>query len=164
MRTTFLLMGGLTLVLGACSSKKSAPPPPLPNKELLTGKWNNSSEIQFLAGYEFDEDGVVKVTFRGLKDPIPGRYTWTGERTMELEYSKEADDQKAYEAAAKSYKGEIEDRIQKKKLDGKAGSSIRGMVNDKLPLKETFTVGISDPKLLILVRKGGVSLTFNKVD
>jgi hypothetical protein len=60
MRATFLLIGSLTLVLGACSSKKGGShAPPLPEKTLLNGKWKSVSEVQFLAGYDFGADGTM---------------------------------------------------------------------------------------------------------
>jgi hypothetical protein len=167
MRTTFLLIGTLALAFCACSDKRSAPtPPPLPDKTLLPGKWKNNSQNQFLTGYEFDKDGGVKVMFWGMKEAIPGRYTWSSDRTVDLEYSKTADIQQAYEAAAKAYKDDINDRIKQKKLDGRAGPSLLGRVADKLPDKETFSVGITDPKYLVLSRRGGAPLTaeFEKAD
>jgi hypothetical protein len=166
MRTKVLLIGILALVLGACTEKRSAPtPPPLPDKTLLPGKWKNSSENQFLTGCEFDKDGGVKLMFWGMKEAVPGRYTWSSERTVDLEYSKEADVQQAYEAAAKAYKKDINDRIKQKKVDGRAGPTLLGRVADKLPDKETFSVGIVDPKLLVLSRRGALlTMQFDKED
>lgn len=164
MRTVLLLIAGFGLFLAACSSKKggSHAPPPI-DKKLLTGKWKSVSEVQFLMGYEFDADGTVKMKLLGLKDPIPGKYTWSGDRTLDLEYSKAEDVQKAYEGAAKAFKDGVKERIKKKELDGRAGPSILGAVADKLPDKQTYTVGLSDPNNLVL-SQGGAMLNFEKTE
>jgi hypothetical protein len=164
MRAKFLLVAGLFLLLGACSSKVSQAPPPL-NKQLLTGKWKNSSEVQLIAGYEFSDDGALKVTVRGMDLPVLGRYTWSGERTLDLDYKAEADVQKAYAAAAKAYKDDVQDRIKAGKLPDRASSSILGAVRDEWPASETVHVGISEqPRLLMLGSEGGGSQTFEKAD
>jgi hypothetical protein len=167
MRTMVLLMGILALALGACSDKRSSSTvPPLPDKTLLPGKWKNNMQNHFLTGCEFDEDGGVKVMFWGMKGAVLARYTWSSERTVDMEYSKEADVQQAYEAAAKAYRNDINDRIKQKKLDRRAGPTLLGRVANKLPEKETFSVGIADPKFLVLSRRGGAPLTlqFEKED
>jgi hypothetical protein len=131
---------------------------------LLVGKWKNVSATQFIAGYDFTADGAVTLTVQGMKQPIPGRYTWSGERTLDMEYQA-ADVQQAYEAAAKAYKDQVKERIETKKLTDKAGPSMLAMVADKLPAKEMFTVGISDPRVLILTHpESGASQTFEKTD
>lgn len=163
MRTRFLLIGTLALLLGACSSEKSRVPP-LPHKEWLAGKWKNSAEAQFLASYEFDKDGRLKVTFQGMKEPIAGKYTWSDDRTLVLEYSKSADAKQAYEAAAKAYKEDINDRLKQKKLDSRAGPSLLRSAADKLPDQDSFTVGLVDPKYLILSRPNVSSMNFEKAD
>jgi hypothetical protein len=163
MRTASLLIASLALILGACSSKKSTAPPFL-DKNLLNGKWKNVSQVPFFAGWEFGNDGTVKMIILDVKDPIPGQYTWSGDRTLVVEYSKEADVKKTYEAAAKAYKDGIKERISKKKMDGKAARSMLGAVEDKLPEKETYTVEITDPHFLVLNREGGTILNFEKAD
>jgi hypothetical protein len=163
MRSTLVLTACLASFLGACSSKEgSVPPPPLPNKEWLTGKWKNIADAQFLASYEFDKDGVARVIFRGMKEAIPGRYTWSSERTVDLEFLKTSDVQQAYESAVKVYKQEVKDRIKKRELDGRAGPSLLALAADKLPDKQTFTVGIIDPKVLVLTPKDGMSQNLEK--
>jgi hypothetical protein len=164
MRAKFLLVAGLVLLLGACSGKVSQAPPPI-NKQLLTGKWKNSSEVQLIAGYEFSDDGALKVTVRGMDLPVLGRYTWSGERTLDLDYKAEADVQKAYAAAAKAYKDDVRDRVKAGKLPDRAGPSILGAVRDEWPASETVQVGISEqPRLLMLGSEGGGSQTFEKAD
>jgi hypothetical protein len=165
MRGRPLLIGSLVLILGACSGKGVSHAPPPLDKELLKGKWKNISAFAFVAAYDFRPDGSMKVTFQSMKEPLPCRYTWTGERTLEVEYPDSADLKKAYENAAKDFKDSIKDKIARKDLDGKAGPSIMGVIPDQLPEKEAFTVGISDPQLLVLVRKEeGGSQNFERVD
>jgi hypothetical protein len=165
MRAMLLLIGSLALVLGACSSNKGGShAPPVPDKTLLNGKWKSVSEAQLLAGYEFDADGTLKLKILGMKDPVPGRYTWSGERTVEVEYSTAEDVHKAYEATAKAFKEDIQERMKTKELDGKIGIGMISAVKDKLPAKESFVVGLTDPRFLVLTRQDGGTLSFDKVE
>ena len=164
MRILFLLVGGLALLLGACSRKVSHAPAPL-HKEWLAGKWKSSSDTQFIAGYEFTDDGKLKMSLRGLKRPVRGHYTWSGERTLDMEYS--ADFQEAYRAAARAYKKQVKDRIRAGELPDRAAPGMLGAVSDDLPAKETFRVAISEsaePRLLILNKETGASQQFEQVD
>jgi hypothetical protein len=162
MRIRFLLVGALALLLGSCSRKVSHAPLPL-HKEWLAGKWKSGSDGQFIAGYEFTDDGKLKMSVRGMKRPVRGRYTWSGERTLDLEYS--ADFQEAYQAAARAYKKQVRARIEAGKLPERAGPSMLGAVQDDLPAKETFRVAIAEePRLLMLSKENGASQTFEQVD
>jgi hypothetical protein len=160
MRVPHLLVGCLALLLGACSGSDGRAPPPL-NKQLLAGKWKNVSEAQFIAGYEFAEDGTVKMTLQGMGRPVQGRYAWSGERTLDLEYQAAPDVQQAYQAAARAYKDQLTDSIKAGKLYDRAGESMSAAVPDELPAKETVQVGLSEqPRLLILINASAVSQTF----
>lgn len=164
MRATFLLLGSLALFLGACSGKGGSHAPPSLNKEWLTGKWENVSTAQFLTGYDFDSDGTMRMTFKGMKQPVKGSYTWTSDRTVEVEYPSDAEVRREYEKAAKEYKKDVKEKIDSKLLSDRAGPSILGMVPDKMLDKETLRVGITDPKYLILVREDSTTLNFKKGD
>jgi hypothetical protein len=166
MRAKFLLFAVLALLPGACSGTGSdnRAPPPI-DRELLAGKWKSNSESQIVAGYEFGADGALKVTIRGMEQPVVGRYAWNGERTLGLEYEVTADVQQAYEAAAKAYKDDVADRIKAGKLPDRAGPSMLAAVRDKWPAGETFQVAISEkPRLLMLTREGEGTQTFEKTD
>lgn len=163
MRVPIVLMVCLALFLGSCSSKKGGVAPPPLNKEWLLGKWKSATSAPFFTGCEFSGDGTMKMTVQGMKKPITSRYVWSDDRKIEVEYPNEVDLRKAYEAAAKSYKDEIDDGLKKGKMFDKAAAGLLGMVVDKLPEKETFVVGISDPRILILVR-GNTPLNFEKAD
>ena len=166
MRVKLLLIGVLALVIGACSptSTVTNAPPPL-DKKLLTGKWKNNSDFQLISGYEFAEDGALKVTILGMGPSLVGRHSWSGERTLDLEYQLTPEVQQAYEAAAKAYKDDVEDRIKTGKLDSHAGPSILGTVRDKWPATETIKVSFSEkPRLFMVEGEGGFKQTFDKVD
>ncbi len=166
MRARLLLVAGLALLAGACSGTGTgAKAPAPPDKQLLTGKWKNSGELLLVTGYEFAEDGTLKVTIRGMEQPVAGRYTWKGERTLDLEFDAGADVQQAYEAAAKAYKDDVNNRIKAGKLQDRAGPPILGAVRDKWPNSETFQVGLSaKPPTLILSDEHGAPKTFEKAD
>jgi hypothetical protein len=160
----FPLVGGLALFVGACSANVGHAPPPL-NKQLLTGKWKNSSDTQFVTGYEFAEDGTLKMIVQGMEQPVPARFTWSGERTLDMEFKVPEDIQRAYQAAAKAYKDQVRDRIKSGQLTDRAGPGMLSMVPDELPAEESLQVGLSDqPRLLILARANGVSQTFEQAD
>ena len=160
MRAQVLLVGGLILLLGACSPKVSHAPPPI-NKQLLTGKWKSSSEAEFISGYEFAEDGTLKMTVKGMEQPVRGGYTWSGERTLEMKFKTEADIQKGFHAAVKAYKEGVKARMKSGELRGQEGPNILATMPDELPPEETFQASFSEqPRLLFLVRAGGGSQTF----
>lgn len=155
MRITFVLTGALILFVGGCSNNDNKAPhaPPVPDKVWVIGKWKNNAEMQFLNGFEFSKDGEVKLMFRDMKGPIVCRYTWSSERDVDVEYPKTSEIQKNYEEAAKAYKAGIEAGIKAGKVDGRARPTLLGLVTDKMPEKETYRVGITDPKYLVLSRK-----------
>jgi hypothetical protein len=104
------------------------------------------------------------MTVNGMKQPVPGRYSWDGERTLRVEYQL-ADVQQAYREAAKAYKDDVVDRIKRKILTERAGPSMLGAVPDELPAGEKFQVGISDqPRMLILNSEQGASQTYLPAD
>lgn len=164
MRAKFLVVAGLALFLGACTGGGGNAPPPLDRKQ-LTGKWKASSEFPFISGREFAEDGTMKTTFRGMEKPLPGRYTWEGDRTLSLEYDKGDDARQAYAAAVKAFQKDVNDRIHDGRLSDRAGPSILGAIPEELPAQETFRVGISEkPRLLILGGENGASQTFEQAE
>lgn len=164
MRIICLLIASLGLFVGACSSKgggKTHAPPPL-DKDLLMGKWKRESSVLFLAGYEFAADGTVKISFLGMKQPIKGHYTWSGDRAVNVEYPQDEGVRKDYEAAAKAYKEDVKKKLETKEYSERAGPTLLRSVAEKLPEKERLGVGISDPKYLILVREDSSNMTFQK--
>jgi hypothetical protein len=166
MRATYLLVGGLALLVGACSGRTGGHAPPPLDKDLLTGKWENASPAPFLAGCEFADDGTAKVTFRGMKRPVPVRYAWSGERAIDLKYPTSADIRRAYKAAAKAYKERLEEKVKTKELTDRALGPMLGMVRDELPERETFRVALSaKPRLLTLTTpETGAKQNFEKAD
>jgi len=168
-----LLIGSLGLFLGGCSGgtgtgKPFQPPPPL-NKDLLVGKWKSPIDnpaVQFIARYEFASDGTLKITFAGMKQPLPVKYSWSGERDLDLEYPTAADLRQAYAAAVKDFKDRYKQRVKDESVSEKALSSLL-LIPDELPAKETFRVATSTDKsqvLLFLTDEKGSRRTFEKVD
>jgi hypothetical protein len=158
-----LLAGGLALFLAACS-KNSHLPPPL-NKQLLPGKWKNAAERQLITGCEFAEDGTMKMSIDGMDQPMSGRYSWSGEHSLDLEYPREEDVRKAYAAAVKAYKDRFMERVNAGAMPATAASSLKA-IHDELPDKETFRVAIGEkPQVqLFLTDDKGTSRNFLKAD
>jgi hypothetical protein len=168
MRAPLLLVGGLALLLGACSGKgapgKGAGSAPLPlKKELMAGKWKNISDTSLISEVEFGANNTLKTRVQGMKEPIEGRYTWSGEREITVEYR--ADDvQKAYEAAVKAYKEDLKERVKNKKLYERAALSLSSTVPDHWPAHEKFGVAITEEPRLILTNEEGGQKTFEKAE
>jgi hypothetical protein len=166
MRAKPLLVGGLALLLGACSSGKVSHAPPPLNKELLVGKWKTGSEAQFIAGYEFAADGALKLTLRGMRQPVPGRYAWSGERTLDLEYQPSEELKQAYQAAVRGHRDRVQELVTSGQLPDRAAPSILGGLRDELPAKEMYQVALTDkPRALTLIVPGtGGTRMFEKAD
>jgi hypothetical protein len=166
MRAKLLLVGTLALLLGACGGKgtNNHAPPPL-NKQLLIGKWKSSSEFHLIPGYDFAADGALKMTVRGMDKPVPGKFTWRGDRDLALKFEAGEDVKKAYAAAAKAYKDEVRERVKKGTLPDRALASILGTVRDELPAEEKYRVGLTEqPRLLVLTDPDGTSQRLEKAD
>ena len=165
MRKRFLLVLALALLSSACSRTSSGSAPPAPNRSLLAGKWKNSSESQLISSYEFAENGNFAVSIRGMGEPVKGKFVWSDDRSLSLEYQITAEMQKAYEAAAKAYKDEVNDKIKNGLLPDRAGPSIMGGVRDKWPVAETFKISLPEkPPMLIVIGESGGSQTFDRVN
>jgi hypothetical protein len=165
MRGKFLFVVGLALLLGSCSPPKVNQPPPPLNKQLLTGKWISTTEDLLIAGYEFAADGTMKVTVRGLAEPLQARYAWSGDRTLDLEYQASPEVQQAYKTAVKTYKDGVRDRIKSGKLPDRAADSIMSTARDELPASETVHVALAEkPLFLVIENAEGASQTFDKAD
>lgn len=165
MRTKLVLVGGLILIAGACANKVNHAPPTF-DKQLLVGKWKNVADALFVNGYEFAEDGGLKMSVKGMKKPISGRYAWSGDRALDLEYELPEDVQKGYRAAAKAYKDNVKEGMETKKISDKAGPGMLAATRDELPAKETLRASISEkPRLLILVEEAnGQTMTFERLE
>jgi hypothetical protein len=171
MRTRRSLVGGLILLLAAsagvvawllvANAGGNVHAPPSLNRQLLTGAWKNNAPALFVTGYEFADDGTLKVTIRGMEQPLVGRYAWTGDRSLQLEFQASPEGRQAYKAAAKGYKDQVKARIQAGDLYERAGPSMLGDVADELPAMQTFQVALSEqPPLLILNNDSGGTQTF----
>ncbi len=102
-----LAAGGFGLLLVSCGSAK-VPPTNIPSvaryKEMLPGKWHADSQGQLIQAYEFGSDDKVTATVPGMKEPVRGRYRWTADRDLELEYQAPDEVKKEYATAVKAYK------------------------------------------------------------
>lgn len=152
----------LALLLGACSPKKNAPqPPPPPDKQALIGKWKSPGQDHFILGYDFASDGTLKTKIHGLDKPVPARFTWIDDRSIELEYS--ADALKTLKAAAEEYKKWVKEVIKKGERSGRAEGSMLSEVAKDMPAKETLRVNIAGkPAMLVLIREEGGSVHYDR--
>jgi hypothetical protein len=173
MRTLQLLfLGVLSLLLAGCSGNSGAgtaslAPPPL-NKDLLAGKWKNALSnpaVQFFVGYEFAGDGTLKEIFAGLKEPVPAKYVWSGERTIDVEYQATPEVRQAYSAAVKTFKERYRKRVKEEGVSDKALSSL-DLIPEDLPAKDSYRVAISEAPqmLLFLTDEKGTQRTFEKAN
>src|SRR5437764_12186541 len=96
-----LLAGGLGLLAAACGDGKSKvekhPVTPVSKYgELLPGRWQGVDKDKYIQGYEFASDGTLKMTVKGMAEPVPGTFTLSDDRELRLE-------RQATEGVKKSY-------------------------------------------------------------
>jgi hypothetical protein len=168
MRALLLAVGGLVLVLAGCSNTGggSHSPPPV-KKELLPGKWKNISEAAFFTGYDFAEDGSLKMHVHGMEKPFAGHFSWTVDHKLVVELKKTPEAEKEFRKAASAFKEHINKRIADKTLSDKAGPSWLSSVPDELPGKISFKASLSEqpkdkPALLIVSTEELGEQTFEK--
>ncbi len=157
MRATLLLVPGLALLLSSCAARTGPPAPPVPNKKELPGKWKNTSPGEFVEDYEFGDDGTFKVNFHGMAKPVTGKYSWSDDRTLDLEYDTPDDVQEAYRAAAKAEKELVHKRIKSGVMLPQAGPPLLASIRDELPAKDSVRVSINEKPPLLFVNREGVS-------
>ena len=166
MRFLHLLLGGLVLGVVACGGKVNHAPPPL-KKELLIGKWKHPSDARLITGYQFAEDGTFEMTVKGVDKKVPGKFNWTGDRSLELVYKDTPQElKKAYAEAAKAFREDIKQRVKDHKLNDRAAPSILSAIEDELPNREEFQVSISEQprELNLIIPESGATQRFDKAD
>jgi hypothetical protein len=142
----FFLAAGLGFLMCACSSGPSRAPTPF-HKERLIGKWTAVDKHDFVQGLEFTADNTVNASFHGMEGPVPGKYSWTGERVLEVEFQVSPEIKQAYQKAAK----QMQDRIRQEAVKGgKKDMDVEKYAMeypDELPPKVTFRLnGLTDEK------------------
>ncbi len=164
-----LLAGALGLLAGACAKApvpKHEVTPVSKYKELLSGRWQRAEKEPFLQGYEFGEDGKVKMTVQGLADSIEGKYTWSGDRELKIEYRASEEARKRFAAAVRAFK-EPGQKLLAEGKDGKAALGIQKSLEslpDELPASETVKVVLGEEPVpvLILTTPQGTTITFHR--
>jgi hypothetical protein len=150
-------VAGLLLMVGACanSNQKPLPAPPVVNKALLTGTWNAAEGDQFVQKVEFAGDGSMKVTFKDVPQAIGGKYSWSDDRTLAIEYHLSDDVQKAYGAAAKKERDRIRPGLERTVL-GKGGAArvSAEQYPDRLSGKQIFSIGLTQDMLVLKPESG----------
>jgi hypothetical protein len=160
-----LVAGGLALLAASCGSGKVKTDDITPvskYKEMLLGKWQADDEVQLVQAYEFGPDNKLTVTFKGMKEAIQGKYSWTGDRELELEYQATGEAEKGYAAVIKAHK---EPQRKQAAGGGPIGDAVRkslDMIPDELPAKEKVKVilGEKPHELLIVTLEQGLTLNF----
>jgi hypothetical protein len=148
----------LSLLLGACGGCKHAQAPPPLDKDLLIGKWETDDPEQFVQTCEFAADHSMKMTIKKLPEAVPGKYTWSGDKTLSVEYQPSEEMQKQGKVLLAEIKKERKELGEK--TGGPTGAGILSSANlypDELPAKEDFQVGLSPvngPVLLLTTEKG----------
>jgi hypothetical protein len=158
---------GLGLLVAGCGSGTVRTDPVTPvskYKEMIVGKWEADTKEQLVQGYEFAPDGGLKVTFQGMAEAVPGKYSWVGDRALELEYQASAGAQKDYAAAVKAYKEPLRKTVEGGGPIGDAVGKSLDMISDELPAKEKAKVILSEKprEMLIVTLERGSTLNFNR--
>src|SRR5207253_10295365 len=97
--------------------------------------------------------------------PLTAKFTWKGDRALELDYPAAADVRKDYAAAVAAYKRRFMARIKAKEIPDRAAGSLR-VIEADLPEKETFTVAMTaeKPVQLFLTDEQGTRWTLARAD
>jgi len=147
-------IGGVCLMLCACGGAK--------NSELIVGKWDAADKKDVVQSYQFEKDGTVKLTLNDGKTAA-GKYKFTDDSTMDVEYDVPEEVKVAYRESVKAYKRAGEEA--KKALGsipgvgGVASQGVGEMFNlipDEFPTKEKLKVAIKDDELTLTNDKGFV--------
>jgi hypothetical protein len=168
MRTLCLIvLGTLGLLAASCGSgtvRTDDVTPVSKYKEMLVGKWDADLEDQFVQAYEFGPDNKLKVTVKGMKEPISGKYAWQGDRELELEYQAPEEVKKNFAAAIKAIKDPKRKMAEGGGPIGDAVKSSLDSIPDELPAKESVKVILSEKPhdLLIVTLERGLTLNFNR--
>jgi hypothetical protein len=164
-----LLIGALCLLPGACAKREVKTDdvtitPVSKYKELLVGKWQNDNQEDIIQGYEFASDNTMKMTVKGMKEPVPGKFSWSGERELDITYNAGPDVKKGYVAAVNAYKEPLRKRVGKGEGPIAAGMK-KGMdaIPDNLRAKETIKVTLAEkPQEVLIVNAGGRQMAFRR--
>jgi hypothetical protein len=166
MRLVHLLLVSLVLGLCACGGKVNHAPPPL-KQELLIGKWKQLSNARLITGYEFKKDGTFLMSVKGMDKKVPGTFSWTGDRTIEMVFKDIPDElKKGYTESAKGFREDIEKRVKNRTLNERAVPSMLSTVRDELPTREELQVSLTEqPRELGLTNpESGTTERFEKAD
>jgi hypothetical protein len=158
----FFLVGCLILPLGACAASGQGSPHPAPapvKRELLIGRWAATDPSQFVQGFEFSKDGSLKTVFKAMTEPVPGRYSWTDDRTIVLEFQPTEAARKAFQKVARAHRDSV-----KKAVEWKAGPERAEQAAAVYPLelseRETWNIGLAENQLFLTNDKD-VRLSFD---
>ena len=165
-----LLAGGLGLLAAACGSRGKIDQddvvPVGKYRELIVGHWQTTEEKNFIQGYEFARDGTLKMTLKGMADPVRARFTWTDDRQLEIEYQAPEAVKKRYAAAVKAYKEPTQKKLDEGKMDERAEHGLRMSLNtipDELPARQKVGVILAEqPRELLLVSTEATRMTFKR--
>jgi hypothetical protein len=152
----FLGLCLLLLVCGGCKQGQGQAPPPL-DKDMLIGKWEADDPEQFIQTFEFAADHSLKMTIRTLPDVVPGKFEWTGETKLTVEYQPSEEMQKKCRAFLADFKAKTRERGEK--TPGPTGAAITRSADlypDEVPTKDVYQVGLSDrhgPVLIVSTEK-----------
>jgi hypothetical protein len=159
-------IASLLFCLGACAGptqgQRPAPPPPV-NRAMLAGAWAAFDKDQFVQKVEFENDDSMKTTFRYMPETVPGKFSWSDDRTLVAEYQLSDAIRKAYQTAAKKQRDEIRPVLERTKL-GKEGAQrvVATQYADELTARQTLQIGFTGDLLVIRTEKGQ-QLSFKRV-
>jgi hypothetical protein len=161
----FFLFFAVCLPLGACGSKGGSKAPPVPDRNLLQCAWQAYETDQLFQSMEFKPDQTFSLRVRDVPEAISGKYAWSGDYSLHLDYQPSAEAQKAYRAVVKGMKDTME--VAGKKMGGNIGDNIlksAARYVDELPAGEEMRVALSESYggNLSLTTEKGLVYTFKK--
>jgi hypothetical protein len=157
----------LGLLITSCGSGTVKTDPVVPvgkYKEMLVGKWVADTPNQLVQAYEFGPDDKFKMTVKGITGAIEGKYSWVGDRELELEYQASEAAKKEYVAAVQASKEPLRKTAEGGGPIGDAVKKSMDAIPDELPAKETVKVILSEKPhdLMIVTLEKGLTLNFDR--
>jgi hypothetical protein len=140
--TSILVMAGCFALL-SCDNpgSRAKAPGELNPPDVIVGTWvakkDESGRESYIVGYEFGPDHSAKVICLNAKEPIKGKYQFTNDYTLKMEYEATAEAKRTFAEASKVFRrSDGETAIQDK------GAPTSHPFPEELPKSETFTINV----------------------
>jgi hypothetical protein len=152
----------LVLPLGACARSEPVPvhAAPVPVKrELLIGAWAATNRFQLVQEMEFARDGSMKAVFKAMPEAVPGKYSWTDDRSIVLEYRPSEAARKEFRRLVRRHREKVRETLERK-AGPEVAERMAAAYPLELPERHVCHVGLAENQL-VLNDDAGLKLSFD---